>query len=152
MFLVTPKHRASLWILANIAWIAIAPSAALYFYRQLQRGAYPMEADSIGLPIMGIAMWVIVLLVPLNFTWWCLLRRYPGSVPLSSSNNDTAAHAKVIGAIGAILASVWGVAGVLAVVENAWEITPVFFVWAYITLAMRAAYITAERKSDCPLP
>ncbi|HEX6502428.1 MAG TPA: hypothetical protein VF011_04220 [Terriglobales bacterium] len=111
-----------------------------------------MEADSIGLPIMGIAMWVIVLLVPLNFSWWWLLRRYPGSVPLSSSNNDTAAYAKVIGAIGTILASVWAVAGVLAVVESAWEITPVFFVWTYITLAMRAAYITAKRKPDCPLP
>ena len=111
-----------------------------------------MEADSIGLPIVGIAMWVIVLLVPLNFTWWWLLRRYPGSVPLSSSNKGAAAHAKVIGAVGVICATVWGVAGVLAAVDNAWEITPVLFVWSYITFAMRAAYITAERKPDRPLP
>jgi hypothetical protein len=89
-------------------------------------------------------MWVLVLLVPLNFTWWWLLRRYPGSVPLSSSNSKTHTHVKVIGAGGVICAVVWGVAGILAVVENAWEITPVFFVWSYITLAMRAAYITAQ--------
>ena len=152
MFLATPKHRASLWVFANLAWIATAPASALYFYRQLQRGAYPMEADSIGLPIVGIAMWVIVLLVPLNFTWWWLLRRYPGSVPLSQSSKETAAHAKVIGAVGVTCATVWVVAGVLAAVDNEWEITPVLFVWSYITLAMRAAYITAQRKSDQPLP
>jgi hypothetical protein len=152
MFLATPKSRAILWLVANVPWIAIAPAAALYFYRQLQRGAYPMEADSIGLPIVGIAMWGLVLLLPLNFIWWLLLRRYPGSVPLSSSNKVTAANAKVIGAVGVICAIVWGVAGVLAVLENVWEITPVFFFWSYITLAMRAAYITAQRKPDCPLP
>jgi hypothetical protein len=67
------------------------------------------------------------------------------------SNKVTAANAKVIGAVGVICAIVWGVAGVLAVVENVWEITPVFFFWSYITLAMRAAYITAQRKPDCPL-
>ena len=152
MFLVTPKHRASLWLLANVSWIAVAPAAAFYFFRQLERGAYPMEADSIGLPIAGIAMWVLILLVPLNFTWWWLLRRYPGSVALSSSNKQTSAHAKVIGVVGVICATVWGMAGVLAAVDNAWEITPVFFVWSYITLAMRAAYVTVERKPDCSLP
>ena len=151
MSLATPKHRASLWVLANVAWIAVAPAAALYFDRQLQHGAYPVEADSIGLPIVGIAMWVLVLLAPLNFTWWWLLRRYPGSVPLSLSNQESAAHAKVIGVVGVICAIVWGVAGLLAAVENAWEITPVLFVWSYITLAMRAAYITPKRKPDCPL-
>ncbi len=96
-------------------------------------------------------MWVIVLLVPLNFTWWWLLRRYPGSVPLSSSNKEAAVHSKVIGAVGVICASVWGVAGVLAAIDNAWEMTPVLFVWSYIALAMRAAYIL-RNVSDRPLP
>ncbi|HEX6504317.1 MAG TPA: hypothetical protein VF011_13825, partial [Terriglobales bacterium] len=124
----------------------------LYFYRQLQRGAYPMEADSIGLPIMGITMWVIALLVPLNFTWWWLLRRYPGSVPLSSSNNEIAAHTKIIGAIGVIFASVWGVAGVLAAVENAWEITPVFSfgLTSHSPCGLRTS--PRDLKPDCPLP
>jgi len=59
MLLGTPRHRATLWILANAAWIAVSPAAALYFDRQLRKGAYPVDADSIGLPIMGIAVWVM---------------------------------------------------------------------------------------------
>jgi hypothetical protein len=73
MPLGTPKHRATLWVFANAAWIAVSPAAALYFDRQQRNGAYPVDADSIGLPIMGIAVWVIVLLLPLNFVWWFLL-------------------------------------------------------------------------------
>jgi hypothetical protein len=73
MPLGTPKHRATLWVFANAAWIAVSPAAALYFARQQRNGAYPVDADSIGLPIMGIAVWVIVLLLPLNFVWWFLL-------------------------------------------------------------------------------
>jgi hypothetical protein len=57
MPLGTPKHRATLWVFANAAWIAVSPAAALYFDRQQRNGAYPVDADSIGLPIMGIAVW-----------------------------------------------------------------------------------------------
>jgi hypothetical protein len=59
MVIASPKHRLSLWLLANLAWVALVHAAALYFHRQLLNGAYPPEADSIGLPIMGIAMWVL---------------------------------------------------------------------------------------------
>jgi hypothetical protein len=141
----SPKHRASLWILANASWIAVVPAAALYFNRQLLRGAYPVDADSIGLPIVGIAMWVIALLVPLNLVWWFLLRRYPGRVPLRTLGQGLPARSQIIGVLGLICAASCAVAAIVAVADNAWEITPVLLAWSYITLAMRASYLTAGR-------
>jgi hypothetical protein len=48
MPLGTPKHRATLWVFANAAWIAVSPAAVLYFDRQQRNRAYPVDADSIG--------------------------------------------------------------------------------------------------------
>ena len=141
MSLGTPKHRATLWVLANVAWVAVAPAAALYYSRQLRHGAYPVDADSIGLPIVGIAMWVVILLLPLNFVWWFLLRRDPGSVSLRTSGKDLGTGKRFIGVVGLIFAISCSAAAVWALTENAAKVTPVFFTWSYITLAMRAAYL-----------
>jgi hypothetical protein len=102
MLLTTPKYRATLWVLANAAWISISPAAALYFERQLRSGAYPMHADSIGLPIIGIAFWVILFLIPLNFAWWLLLRNYPGRVSLRTSVKGLRSVKGLIGVLGLI--------------------------------------------------
>jgi len=143
MRLTTPKHRATLWVLANVAWIAVAPAAALYYDRQLRHGAYPVNADSIGLPIVGIAMWVVVLLLPLNFVWWFLTRRYPGRVSLRTSGKGLRSGQRLIGVVGLIFAVSCVAAAVSALAEDAGEVTPVFFLWSYITLAMRAAFFAA---------
>lgn len=149
MSLTTPKHRASLWVLANVSWIAVVPAAALYFNRQLLRGAYPLEADSIGLPIVGIAMWVITLIFPLNLVWWFLLRRYPGRVSLRTSSEGLATGPHLIGVLGLICAVSCATAAVWAVAaDDVWEVTPVFFAWSYITLAMRAAHLAAARERN----
>ena len=147
MPLGTPKHRATLWVFANVAWIAVSPAAALYFDRQQRNGAYPVDADSIGLPIMGIAVWVIVLLLPLNFVWWFLLRRYPGRVSLRTSGKGLGSGKRLIGVVGLIFAISCSAAAVWALREDAGEVSPVFFTWAYITLAMRAAYLAVIRES-----
>lgn len=151
MLLGTPKHRATLWILANAAWIAASPAAALYFDRQLRKGAYPVDADSIGLPIMGIAVWVIVLLLPLNFAWWFLLRRYPGRVSLGTSGKGLGTGKRLFGVVGLIFAISCAAAAIWAPTEDAREVTPVFFAWSYITLAIRAAYLAATREPNTPL-
>jgi hypothetical protein len=140
MPLGTPKHRATLWAFANVAWIAVSPASALYFDRQQRNGAYPLDADSIGLPIMGIAVWVIILLLPLNFAWWSLLRKYPGRVSLRTSGKGLGTGKRLIGVVGLIFAISCSAAAVLALREDAGEATSVFFAWSYITLAMRAAY------------
>lgn len=92
MPLGTPKHRATLWVFANAAWIAVSPAAALYFDHQQRNGAYPVDADSIGLPIMGIAVWVIVLLLPLNFVWWFFAQRSR----VCPSNGDICDHCRIL--------------------------------------------------------
>ena len=102
-----------------------------------------MDADSIGLPIMGIAVWVIVLLLPLNFAWWFLLRKYPGRVSLRASGKGLGTGKRLIGVVGLIFAISCSAAAVLALREDAREVTPVFFAWSYITLAMRAAYLAS---------
>jgi hypothetical protein len=96
-------------------------------------------------------MWVIALLLPLNLVWWFLLKRYPGRVPLRSSGEGLATRPKVIGALGLICALACAAAGILAATENAWEVTPVFFVWSYVTLSMRAAHMTAARQPSAEL-
>jgi hypothetical protein len=150
MALTTPKHRASLWIVTNAAWVAVVPAAALYFDRQLRRGAYPVDADSIGIPIVGIAMWVTVLLLPLNVVWWLLLRRYPGRVPLRTSSEGLRIGPRFISALGLVFAMSCAGAAVWALADDASEITPVFFAWSYITFAIRAAYVRAVRNGEKP--
>jgi hypothetical protein len=148
MVIASPKHRLSLWLLANLAWVALVPAAALYFHRQLLNGAYPPEADSIGLPIMGIAMWVIALLLPLNLLWWFLLRRYPGRVPLWSSGSRKGVGCQVIGVVGVICGITFVVAALIATREDAWEVAPIFAVWSYLSLAMRAVFLTSRQSSS----
>jgi hypothetical protein len=97
---------------------------------------------------MGIAMWVFPLLLPLNLGWWFLLKRYPGKVPLRSSGEGLAARSQVIRMLGLVCALVFCMAGILAVAEGVWEITPVLFAWSYVTFAMRAAHLAAVRQSS----
>lgn len=146
MLLNTPKHRATLWILADVAWIAISPAAALYFGRQQRNGAYPLDADSIGLPIVGIALWVLVLSLPLNFFWWFLLRDYPGKVSLLTSGKEIKTGPVALGMLGLAFAISCFAASVWAIVGNAVEVVPVFLMWSYVTLAMRAAYLGAHSR------
>jgi hypothetical protein len=151
MRLTTPKHRAILWALANFSWIALSPAAALYYDRQLRRGAYPVDADSIGLPIMGIAMSVVALLLPLNFAWWFLLRRYPGRVPLRTSVKGAGTRQRLIGLLGLILAILCSAAAAEALREDAREFAPVFLAWSYVALAMRSAYLAPSFGSNSSL-
>jgi hypothetical protein len=151
MPLGTPKNRATLWVFANVGWIAVAPAAALYFERQQRNGAYPVDADSIGLPIMGIAVWVLALLVPLNFTWWFLLRRYPGRVSLRTSGKGLRTGKRLIALAGLIFAIWCSAAAVLALREDAGEVSPVLFTWSYVALAMRAAYLASICEPNTPV-
>jgi hypothetical protein len=151
MALTTPKHRATLWVLANITWVAVAPAAALYYEPQQRGGAYPVDADSIGLPIVGIAIWVIVLLLPLNFACWFLLRRYPGRVSLDASGKGLGTGKQLVGVIGVIFAISCGAAAIWALTEDAGEVTPVFLAWSYIVLAIRATYLAATREPNTSL-
>ena len=149
MLLTSPKHRASLWLLANISWIAAVPAAVLYFSRQQARGRYPVDADSIGLPIAGIAMWVVILILPLNLVWFFLLRQYPGPVPLRASGKGLSLRTQILGVLGVIGAALCATAGALAMAEMSWEFAPLLLAWSYITLSMRAVYLKKRTTVYC---
>lgn len=145
MTIKTPKYRGILWAVANVSFVAVVPAAALYFSRQLRAGAYPEEADSIGLPIVGIAFWVLILLLPLNIAWGLLLRRYPGKVVLYASARDLRLAPRIIAELGLAVGVLCVVAAVWSLVDDAPEFTAVFLLWCYVALAVRAAFVMSAR-------
>jgi hypothetical protein len=115
----------------------------LYFSRQLSNRAYPVDADSIGLPIVSIGIAVVTLLIPLNLMWWFLLRRYPGKVLLTISSSGLRTGPRLMGWLGLLVSGLCVLTAVLALVDGEFEPAPLFLAWAYIAVAMRAAYIAA---------
>jgi hypothetical protein len=148
--LTTPKHRGVLWAAANIALDALVPAAVLYFGRELNAGAYPVDADSIGIPIKGIAMWVLILLVPLNLALWLLLRGYAGKTALTASTQGLPFGSRLIAASCLTLGVLFVAVAVLSFGERAPEFTAVFLLWCYVALALRAAVVGAARASGAP--
>lgn len=145
MTIKTPRHRATLWLVANISLIAVVPAAASYFSRRLSAGLYPTDADSIGIPVAGIAIWTLILLVPLNISCWLLLRQYPGSVPFAASSKGSSYVSRVISVCGVLFGVLCAVAAVVSLVSGGPEFTPVFLLWCWTIFAIRAAYVASAR-------
>jgi len=145
MTITTPKHRATLWIIANLALLTFIPSSALYYTRMLNAGAYPVDADSISIPILEVAVSVLVLLVPLNVIFWLHLRRYPGRVPIRLSTEGTGGAARLVAAFGLALACLSALAAISVLFTGEIEDAPVLLLWPYVALAMRAAFLTSVK-------
>jgi hypothetical protein len=150
MSILTPKHRATLWVAANILLIAVVPAAACYFDRELRAGSYPVDADSIGIPIVGLAMNVLTLLLPLNIGCWLLLRRYPGKVPLSASARGLRLGPRLVAGLVLTLAAACAVAAVWALADGAPEIAAVLLLWCCVTLAIQTAFVESVRFKRPP--
>src|SRR5260370_35709180 len=76
----TPAKRWQYLLLVNLLWFLIIPTAILYYSRRLDEGAYPVDADSIGIPIVETAIAVFAAVPFLNILLWITSRQYPGSV------------------------------------------------------------------------
>jgi hypothetical protein len=82
----TPKMKRTAWLLALVSILAQPLVEAVYYSTNLGRGAYPTDADSIGIPIFQFVFgWLLTLPVVIAFVWFAL-REYPGSVPLAAYN------------------------------------------------------------------
>jgi hypothetical protein len=58
--LIQPKTRLSLYITIFIVYWLSPWAHTAYVYRKLGDGAYPVDSDSIGIPISGFVMlWFI---------------------------------------------------------------------------------------------
>jgi hypothetical protein len=82
----TPRSRTIVLLAAAVLFLTAPAVVARYYYVELGRGLFPSDADSIGIPIFGFT---ILLLVTAPITWgfvWLCVRRYPGGVSLAAWN------------------------------------------------------------------
>ena len=148
MTITTPKHRATLWIAANIAVVALIPAAISYYSRELNAGAYPVDADSIAIPIGETGISSLVLLVPLNIACLLLLRRYAGPSPLWISAKGFGLGVRVIAGLCFVLGIISFVGAAEWLREGAPEFSIVLLMWCYIAVAMRAAFVASARNNS----
>ena len=148
MKITTPKHRIVLWGAANVCLIATVPAAMIYYSRELNAGAYPVDADSISIPIIGIAMRLAILIIPLNALCWLLLRGYPGAVPLTTSSKGLKFGLRLIADLCLVFAAACAVAAAWYAIDLAPEFALVFLLWCYITIAIRAAFLGSARPNS----
>jgi len=138
----TPRHRATLWISANVAWFSGLPAFSWYLSRQLAGGALSADADSIGLPFFTAVILAILGAPVLNLIWWWLSRTYPGSVPLfTRGHNSPVAHLLIVLTMFLLIGAIW------EFVAGAPEVGLVVLVWSYIALASRAAHLHSNARS-----
>ncbi|HEV3481310.1 MAG TPA: hypothetical protein VGR97_03180 [Candidatus Acidoferrales bacterium] len=147
MTITTPKHRATLWIAANFAVVALIPAAISYYSRELNAGAYPVDADSIGIPIMETGISALTLLLPLNIACLLLLRRYAGKSALWTSTKGLRLGQHVIAGL-CLVVGIMCLAGVVeSLREGAPEFSIVLLMWCYLAVAMRAAFVASARNN-----
>jgi len=82
----TPKTRAALIALAVVLYLTAPIVEWFYFSNELGRGHYPVNADSIALPLGSFIIgWLIGSPVAVVLLWFSM-RSYPGSVSLFGFN------------------------------------------------------------------
>lgn len=87
-FGMTPKSRKTVLFTAAALFVTVPLVVAQYYYAELRHESFPIEADSIGLPIFGF---VVVLLATAPVTWAVVglcAHRYPGAVSLATWNRE----------------------------------------------------------------
>ncbi len=83
----TPRLKRTVWLLVLLAVFAEPFVEYVYYSTNLERGVYPPDADSIGIPLFQFAVaWIVTLPVVLGFVWFAL-RDYPGSVSFMAHNS-----------------------------------------------------------------
>lgn len=84
----TPERKRTLVSLAVLFWLTTPFVEAVYYSNEQSRGAYPVNADSISIPIFQFLMgWLVFSPFVVLFVWWAL-RSYPGSVPFLAFNHQ----------------------------------------------------------------
>lgn len=141
----TPKHGAVLLILA-IGLYLVDPVMVIQNYRaRLAAGEYPVDADSIGIPIAQFLIGWILAAPFLTLLLWLALSGYRGHTSLFEFD-----HSRLFWS-GMWTVSLGLLAGfnVLMAVDNFVESRNYFYVasyllWTYILLCLRASVVTSK--------
>ena len=139
----TPKHRTSLLLAANFSWLVV-PAYAVYMKRELDSGAFPPDADTIAIPIFGVAFYALLALPFLNAIWWFLLRRYRSGASLNlRAGATTAPLVRIVSVLGVLLAALLACAAVSEAAAGGLEFALLMPLWIWCVLAFRAAFIAS---------
>jgi hypothetical protein len=77
--ITTPKKARSLGIFIVLMWLAAPIVEAAYYNIQLSKGAFPVDADSISIPIIQFTIgWLMVTPVIAVVSYWILKHYTPG--------------------------------------------------------------------------
>ena len=76
--LQTPPTKTHIAALAAAFWLSVPVFNAAYYIFQRERGAYPTNADSIGIPIITQSIAWLVLTPVFALLAWIVLRNYRG--------------------------------------------------------------------------
>jgi len=138
------------WQLALVALIiyASAPLFAIAYYGEmLRKGAYPPDADSIGIPIYENNRAAIILAPVFCAILFIILWRYPGSVPLFAWNATRRVWSWVSTGLFAVLIAITA-AGFIEVWQ--WKLAIGFVnlaLWIWLLLLFRATVVSRPRAT-----
>ena len=150
MLIRTPRSRVLIWIFAIVAWFTMPIVYALYMDGELKAGKFPVDADSIGIPV-GLTAIATLILAPLFFgVVWLALRDYR-PVTLFAWNKArpiwSIVWTLVIGAAAFDLLR----SGTYLILESGLE-HPLFIlhklVQIYLFLVLRAAIVSRKKAAD----
>jgi hypothetical protein len=85
----TPSNKLIYLLLLNLSLFGTMPSIVEYFQVCQKRGDYPVQADSIGIPIFFGAIGIVVLSPILSTVVYLLLRRSRLPAPLIAQFKST---------------------------------------------------------------
>jgi len=135
----TPR---SLWIVASLAAFlyVFAPVENIVFLRtQLDRGVFPVNADSIGIPIYWFTLMLIVLSPVYVLFAYAALRRYVGGVPLWAFDTSQWLRSTVWTLVyGGLVATAVYQVGYYIQLRMPLSVA-VSVLWAYLLLCIRAS-------------
>ena len=84
----TPEKDTSVATVAGVLYLTAPLVEWVYYSTELARGNFPVDADSISLPLFRfMVVWLVGAPIA-RLIMWFLLRSYPGRVPLFGFNRE----------------------------------------------------------------
>ena len=143
----TPKKKMWIFVIGNLAWLALLPGIAFYFFYRLERGDYPWFADSIAIPVVTGAGVIIILLPFINvfFGLFASQGTYPAKIFVKYA---TISFSSVFFEILFLLLGTLNIIILLGFVLSGDVIgIPVAVVYLYLLLSLRAGKIQRTNKA-----